>query len=316
MRKIVMSFLVLAICSISFVAQAQGVQGKDMDIKEASITLVPEKQWCIKCGYVLDNGAPDYTRALQDKSALDLVNSIEGAMANRGYEAENLSAKLDFQMNQDAMAMVNGHAQLDVEAIVNSLSIATFEISYAVDFTYSGMYEIRLKAIDTATQKVLFAKTYTTSNISDFEGNQQNKAVIDNLFNRIDARYASMLQYGRESMFILVIKDGCKLNFFDNVQYMGDTGKFNELIDFWMSENAISTNYRIDKSSENLMLFRDVRMPLKKTRKAWGGKTKVVGIEAEQFLNGMIDILHTQNLEATIYPIGINGAFVIIDNRF
>lgn len=324
MKKTIFSLFALTIGTSAFAQSAQEQAIKDNDIKQASITLIPEKHWCIQRGYILDNGAPDYDKALLNSDALNFVNALEGAATDNGYEFENFSAKLDYDQNIEAINLVNENAQFDIEPFINQMSSATFSITYSIDPTPGGAYEIRCKALETATQKVIQGKTYVTTDLKNWKTNPENKKYIDNLLYHINRRYNEMLQQGRICMFIILVKDGCKLNFFDEVQFKGETGKLNELVDLWLSENAVSTNYRFDKSSDNLMIVRDLMIPAKIIRKSFG-RQRFDGIELTQFfegstdpngLGGLDDVLATLDLTVKIYPVGINGGILIIDNKY
>lgn len=325
MKKTIFSLFALTIGASAFAQSAQEQAIKDNDIKQASVTVFPEKQWCIQRGYVLDNGAPDYDKALLNSDALNFVNALEGAATDNGYEFENFSAKLDNNQNIEAFNLVNEIAQFDTEEILSCMSLATYSITYSIDQNASGLYEIRLKALDTATEKVWFARTYTTDNLIDWKNNPINTEIINELFSKINNRYSKMLKEGRDCLFFVLIKEGCKLNFFDNIQFNNMPGKLNELIDLWLSRNAVSTNYRRPKSFENLILFRDVKIPVKRTRNSFGFGTKYDGIELTQFfegsadpngLGGLDDVLATLDLSLAIYPVGINGGILVIDNKY
>lgn len=325
MKKTIFSLFALTIGASAFAQSAQEQAIKDNDIKQASVTLIPEREWCIQRGYVLDNGAPDYEKALLNSDALDFVNALEGAAADNGYEFENLSAKLGNDQNIEAINLVNENAQLDIKPIINTMSRGTYSIYYSIDPKPNGIYEIRCKALETATQKVIQAKDLTTTDLKNWETNPKNKEYIDNLFHHINRRYNQMLQQGRICQFIFFVKDGCKLNFFDEVQFEGETGKLYELVDLWLSENAVSTNYRFDKTTDNLMIVNDLMIPAKIIRKKFGRRQRFDGIELIQFfegstdpngLGGLDDVLATLDLSLKIYPLGINGSILIIDNKY
>lgn len=316
MKKIFLIILIIS-CAISTFAQGQE---RDQDVKNASIMLIPEKSFCLNNGYKIDEMTPDYSKALLNNDVLNFITAVEGYLAEHGsqYEAENLQATLDDISNSEATTALLDLKSNDIDEIINNWTRATFHIYFSITKSSSGIYSIRLSAIDVANKKTLFGGNIQTYNVSDIKSDARNKEFLDSFIAALDRRYNDIVKNGRNCRIKFKLGNDCDLDFFSMVECDGESGQLNELIDSYIDDNVLSTGYSAEESTATSLTLKNVRIPIKAfVKKAFSKKkNRPMGIETLDFLKNLKPILNQVGLNAEIYPIGIAGALVILSNQY
>lgn len=317
MKKIFLIILIIS-CAISTFAQGQE---RIQDIKNASIMLIPDKAFCLNNGYTIDGKNPDYSKVLLNNDVLNFITAVEGYLAEHGsqYEAENLQATLENDDNLEAIMMLKDITSDSDDDIIKILSRATFHILFSIEKSTSGIYSIRLSALDVATDKKLFGGILQTYNVSDIKSDARNKEFLDSFIAALDRRYNDIVKNGRNCRIEFILNN-CDIDFNSMVEYNGDSWQLNELIDTYISENVVTSGYEY-RPTASILQFKNVRIPVlnhtvKKTLGKKKNKNRTTGTDTQGFLKDLKPILNQVGLNAEIYPIGIAGALVVLSNQY
>lgn len=309
------AILFIALTAFSLSAAAQS-------IIKPSIMIVPDSAWCAEKGYTTADGTIDYSQALLDNNYLDVTNELEGIMASR-YEVENLSAKLNYIRNMEAVILAyasNDGKGLRMEALdwLSLNASADIIVSVAVNKRKHGPminYVMTFRAIDTATLRVLHSDELTGQGRTSGTGLKTILAhggVLDNFCIKLQQLFDEQLVKGRECRFEFGIANDCTLNFFSVVNHNGSDITLGSLINKWLSDNAISTNFHTEKASDNQLSFSHVMIPLM----GKSGFSSRKAIDAQSFIANITPHLKQYGLTADVIPLGIGKALIKIKNKY
>ncbi|TKC13289.1 hypothetical protein FA048_04205 [Pedobacter polaris] len=246
--------------------------------KKPTIMVVPSDVWCNQNGYMKafnNQGTiekvPDYKRAFQENSdLLAMISKINGLMADRGFPLKNMESvvkTLESESAENAMlSSKNGGGitespidKLKKTAKADIIMQLTFEVlkvgpKKSVRFTLQG--------IDAYTDKEI-ATAQGTGNQS-FSADVAvllEEAIIDKIDNfniGLQRHFDDLFANGRE--IIVRVKK------FDT--WAGDLEKeyngeeLGTLIENWMKANTVKGRFSTSESTENMLLFEQVRIPL------------------------------------------------------
>lgn len=284
--------------------------------------IVPDSAWCAEKGYTTAYGTIDYNKALLDNNYLDVTNELEGIMASR-YEVENLSAKLDYIRNMEAVILAYASDDgkgLRMEALdwLSLNASADIVVSVAVNKRKHGPminYAMTFRAIDTATLRVLHSDQLTGQGRTSGTGLKTILAhggVLDNFCIKLQQLFDEQLVKGRECRFEFGIANDCPLNFFSVVNHNGSDITLGSLINNWLSDNAISSDFHTEKFSDNRLSFSHVMIPLM----GKSGFSSRKAIDAQSFIANITPHLKQYGLTVDIIPLGIGKALIKIKNKY
>lgn len=258
---------------LSYCSFAQG--------KKPSIMVIPMDIWCQERGFwdVYEDqgnvvGYPNYQQAVQDSRELMLVISeINSLFQERGYGLKDLSASLK------SIAQRNARNTLTTSKNYNSLSVSPLDklnrqvkadIIVEIDWhintigpKYSVTYNIR--ALDSYTNKQIAGaqgtgKPQFTNELSVL----LREAVIanmDNFLYQLQSHFDDCVENGREVVIEVGVFDN---GFGDDLETEYDGYELREIIENWMAEHTVKGQFTMVESTENIMLFEGVRIPLLK----------------------------------------------------
>ncbi len=249
--------------------------------KKPSIMVVPTDIWCQERGFweVYENqgdivGHPNYQQAVQDSRELMLVISeINSLFQERGYGLKDLSASLK------SLAQRNARNTLTTSKNSNSLSISPLDelnrqvkadIIVEVDWSinavgpkYSITYNIR--ALDSYTNKQVAGaqgtgKPQFTSELPILL-REAVVANMDNFLYQLQSHFDDCIENGREVVIEVGVFDNGSG---DDLETEYDGYELREIIENWMAEHTVNGQFITVESTENIMLFEGVRIPLLK----------------------------------------------------
>jgi len=262
----------IAILAILFVSFAFG------QAKKPTIMVVPSDVWCNKNGYMMefDNQGtkvkiPDYKKAFQENAdLLQVVAKINGLMADRGFPLKNMESAIKTLESESAEnAMLNSKTGAGVvESPIDKLKkVAKADIIMQLTWTVTTVgpkkqVTFTLQGLDSYTDKQVATATGTGAPSFSAELpvllEEAVLAHIDNFNASLQAHFDDMFANGRE--IIVRIKK------FDS--WSGDLEKeydgkeLNSIIEDWISANTVKNRFSTTDSTENMMLFEQVRIPL------------------------------------------------------
>lgn len=315
MQKILLTTF-FAFVSIITIAQQKAQKPKVM--------VVPEDAYCINAGMYKKNAigekVADYKAAMRNDNVLDVINTFENLMAGYGFNLTNLQQTLDEIKEETALENVLS-AKDDGVIIEDDLEkmsrVAGTDIVVKVSPKISHYgpdlrLELRVSSIDCASKKALQAFGPVTKTTAGSVSMLIKAAVTDNIetFALGLAKYYEDLQAkGREGTIIIKVTDTCPLNLESMVNYNGEEGELSDLIELWLSENAVNGAYTGSKTSRVGMKLDQVRIPL--MGKAAFGRTKALSME-DFVKTGLVQLLNKYGVSVSTHAVGIGKVYLTL----
>lgn len=261
---------ILLSCCCSF---AQG--------KKPSIMVVPTDIWCQERGFwdVYENqgdiaGRPNYQQAVQDSRELMLVISeINSLFQERGYGLKDLSASLK------SLAQRNARNTLTTSKNSNSLSVSPLdELNRQVKADIIVEVDWSINTIGpkhSITYNIRALDSYTNKQVAGAQGTGKpqftnelpvllREAVVvnmDNFLYQLQSHFDDCIENGREVVIEVGVFDNGSGN---DLETEYDGYELREIIENWMAENTVNGQFVTVESTENIMFFEGVRIPLLK----------------------------------------------------
>ncbi len=293
--------------------------------KKPTIMVVPSDVWCSKNGFMLefDNQGsvvkvPDYKRAFQESPELLLVVAkLSELMVERGFPLESMEGALKTLANEsaeDAMLTSKSGAGISETPVDKLKKTAKADIWMQVTWTIN---EIGPKKSLTFILQGLDA--YTDDQVAGASGTGNEligatvpamlqTAVLSHLDNfnvQLMAHFDDMFKNGRK--ITINIK---KFSSWDGDLEKEYAGKeLNNYIEEWMTKNTVEHRFSTAQSTENMMLFKQVRIPL---YDAAG-----VAIDARGFCKGLQKYLKSEpfNITNKLMTKGLGQATIVLGEK-
>lgn len=313
--------------TISIFGLCSMVCAQQQSMKKPKIMVVPEEAFCINAGIFKLNHQgdkiADYKKAMQNDDILDVINSFENIMAAYEFPLTNLQQSLDALNEESALDNVltskdDGYIVEDDLDLLSRTAGADIPVKVAPRISKYGperKLELRVSAIDCASKKALRAFGPITKTSAGATSMLLKAAVSDN----IEQFVTGLSQYfddiktrGREGSIIIKITDTCPLNLESTVTLDGQEGELADLIEYWLSENAVNGAYTGSKSSRYSMHFDQVRFPL--SGKAAFGKTKALTME-DFVKTGLVQLLGNYNISVSTHAVGIGKVYLTLGSK-
>lgn len=262
-------FILLLLCSTTMMfAQA----------KKPTLMVVPSDAWCIEKGYVMefDNQGtlvtlPDYKRAFQENTDLLLVVAKLGElMAERGFPLEMMEGALKTlasESAEDAMLTSKTGAGISENPIDKLKKTAKADIWMQVTWTINQVGPKKsitfiLQGLDAYTDKQIAGASGTGNELIGATLPVMLQTVvlshIDNFNAQLMTHFDDMFKNGRE--IVIRIK---KFDSWDgDLEKEYDGKELNSYIEEWLTKNCVQGRFSTTESTENMMLFKQVRIPL------------------------------------------------------
>lgn len=298
--------------------------------KRPSIMLVPSDGWCVTYGYVqeFDNMGtkqvvPDYRAALQNDNNLRFAIATFGKMMNdRGFTPKDLEASLKTLQEQAAEdAMLTSKQGSDVaESPIDKLKkVAKADIMIYLDYTVNQIgpqksLSFTLLGLDAYTDKqVAVANGVGTPSFSQTLDILIEEAVLGHIdpFNaQLQAHFDDLFAKGRE--IIVRIKVWGDAEYDLESEFGDDDLELGQIIEDWLSDNAVNGAFNTVDATENMMLFEQVRIPMVTTTS--DGKERQV--DARRWVGGLRKYLKDNfEIESKLMMQGLGQAQLVIGSK-
>jgi len=175
--------------------------------------------------------------------------------------------------------------------------------------------ELRVSSIDCASKKALQAFGPVTKTSAGSVSMLIKSAVTDNIETfalGLTNYYEDMLAKGREGTIIIKVADTCPHNLESIVNYKGEDGELADLIELWLSENAVNGAYTGSKTSRVGMKLDQVRFPL--FGKAAFGRSKALSME-DFVKTGLVQLLGEYGISVSTHAVGIGKVYLTLGGK-
>lgn len=316
MKRII--FTILTTFILSYLGFAQGG-------KKPSIMVVPTDIWCQERGFwdVYENqgsiaGRPNYQQAVQDSRELMLVISeINSLFQERGYGLKDLSSSLK------SIAQRNARNTLTTSKNNNNLSVSPLDelnrqvkadIIVEVDWSFNTVGPKH-----SVTYNIRALDSYTNHQVAGAQGTGKpqftnelpvllREAVVanmDNFLYQLQSHFDDCIENGREVVIEVGVFDNGSG---DDLETEYDGYELREIIENWVAEHSVNGQFTTVESTENIMLFEGVRIPLLKDN----GQ----GLDAGGFVNELRRFLkNTYGIESKNNSPSLGYAQIIIGEK-
>lgn len=265
---------ILLICTIFFSATIMIYS----QAKKPTIMVVPSDVWCNTNGYMMefDNQGtivkiPDYKRAFQENADLLLVIAKLGElMADRGFPLESMEGALKTlasESAEDALLTSKTGASISENPIDKLKKTAKADIWMQVTWTINQIGPKKsitfiLQGLDAYTDKQIAGASGTGNElIGATLPVMLQTAVLSHLDNfnvQLMTHFDDMFKNGRE--IVIRIK---KFDSWDgDLEKEYDGKELNSYIEEWLTKNCVQGRFSTSESTENMMLFKQVRIPM------------------------------------------------------
>ena len=174
------------------------------------------------------------------------------------------------------------------------------------------MLELRVSSIDCASKKALLAFGPVAKTSAGSVSMLLRAAVSDNIETfamGLNKYFEGLKTKGREGTIYIKVADTCPLNLESTVKYKGEEGELADLIQLWVSENAVGGAFTGGKSSRYSMKLDQVRIPL--VGKAAFGRTKALSME-DFVKTGLTALLGRYDISVSTHAVGIGKVYMTL----
>jgi len=293
--------------------------------KKPTIMVVPSDVWCNQRGYMLEfynQGSivkvPDYKTALQENSNLLIaISKINELMATRGFPLKNLESalkSLESESAEDAMLSSKTSGASVVESPIDKLKkTAKADIIIQITWNVNTMgpkhsVTFNLQGLDAYTDKQIAGASGTGSELigSNLPVMLETAVLshMDNFNTQLMSHFDDMFANGREITLRLKKWDSFKGDF--ETEYGGD--ELGNQIDNWVKNNTVKGRYSATDTTENMMLFEQVRIPL------YDGSGKA--IDSKGWAKGLQKYLKdTYKIDSKLMTKGLGQASIVVGEK-
>lgn len=288
--------------------------------KKPSLMVVPSRSWCFQNGFLEDfNGEkiPDYRRAFDETPELNLiVAKIGQLMSERGFDLKLMSNALTSLAEEKAedMAMVSDETGADIqESNIDKLrKVAKADIWMEVDWLLNNMGFSR-----SVTFNLSGIDAYSNMQIANCQGtgspsysselpillSEAVSANLDNFNEQLMSKFEDWFENGRQITVEIKVFSDSEYNLESEVN--GD--ELGYLIEDWMGENTVKSQFSTDVATSTMMKFSNVRIPMVlDTGKA---------MDARAFGRELQKMLKAKEIRAKATTVGMGRLIIIIGSK-
>lgn len=315
MRRIIVALLIFLSSTFALYSQA----------KKPTIMVVPSDVWCNTNGYMMefDNQGtkvkiPDYKRAFQENADLLLVIAKLGElMAERGFPLESMEGALKTlasESAEDALLVSKTGAGISENPIDKLKKTAKADIWMQVTWTinevgFKKSVTFNLQGLDAYTDKQIAGASGTGNSLSaallPIMLETSVLSYMDNFNTQLMTHFDDMFKNGRE--ITIRIK---KFDSWDGDLEKEYEGKeLNSYVEEWLTKNCVQGRFNTTESTENMMLFKQVRIPMY--------NEAGVAIDAKGFCKGLQSYLKKIPFEITnkLMMKGLGQASIVLGEK-
>lgn len=315
MRRIIVALLIFLSSTFALYSQA----------KKPTIMVVPSDVWCNTNGYMMefDNQGtkvkiPDYKRAFQENADLLLVIAkLSELMAERGFPLESMEGALKTlasESAEDALLVSKTGAGISENPIDKLKKTAKADIWMQVTWTinevgFKKSVTFNLQGLDAYTDKQIAGASGTGNSLSaallPIMLETSVLSYMDNFNTQLMTHFDDMFKNGRE--ITIRIK---KFDSWDGDLEKEYEGKeLNSYVEEWLTKNCVQGRFNTTESTENMMLFKQVRIPMY--------NEAGVAIDAKGFCKGLQSYLKKIPFEITnkLMMKGLGQASIVLGEK-
>ena len=291
--------------------------------KKPTLMVVPSDLYCNQHGYMQSFNnqgtkemVPDYKRALQnDPQLLTGITVIGQMMADRGFPLKLMEQELK-SLNQESAedALLTSKSGSDVaESPVDRLkktskSDIILQVTWLVNKTGpKRSLTFNLQGIDAYTNKQIAAcqgtgdPTFSAELPVLIEESIANH--LETFTTQLQKHFDDMFENGRE--ITLRVKKWEDSEFDLESEFEGT--ELSDIIEDWVSANAVKGRFNTTDATENFMFFEQVRIPLFDENQR--------AMDARRWTRGLINKLKTLGVPAKLMMKGLGQATIVIGGK-
>ena len=298
--------------------------------KRPTIMIVPSDNWCFQNGFIeeVDNQGikekrPNYAKALIENSDLgNVITKINGLMGDRGVPLETLDEALK-TVKQNAAEMMlmqskTSGAEVNQSAYDQLMNVVKSDIIIKLGWTltksgFNKSIQINIEAVDAYTGESIASQNPPGEPSSTADTPTMLSvavlSVIDNFNSRLQTYFDDLFANGRKITVRLNKFSSWDGDFESEFEYNGSTDELNTIIDDWFSKNTVKGRFNNTGSTENVMNFKQVRIPM------FNEKGKA--IDAKDFVKPLQKMLQGApfNIPTKLVPKGLGQAWLILGEK-
>lgn len=274
MKKILLTMSALLLMTMVAFAQA----------KKPKLMIIPSRTWFTQNNYMMNytdmsgntTKTPDFQRAFDENSDISMViGAMQDFMTNEGYQVQDLKgavARLNNRSARDNMMQTKGGSivQSPIDQL-NKTAKADINVELFYTIKKDGPYkyiEFNVSAVDAYTNTPVSTGNIGrgTSGPSTDLVNQLEEAVLsfkDKFISDMDKYYQRLFQNGRQIVVRCTLAEASAVDY--EQEYDGE--ELSQLIENWISDHAMKSNYSLGDKTENEVLFDYVNIPMVYTDK-------------------------------------------------
>ncbi|MHA8081545.1 DUF6175 family protein [Aquirufa regiilacus] len=293
--------------------------------KKPTLMILPSDNWCIQRYFITeyDNQGtkvkiPNYKQAFQEDTEIgQVISKIGSLMIDRGYplkDAEQEIKAIEARNAEDNMTSSKTSGSSIAESPLDKLKNKTkadiiLQIWWKVNKTEQGkIISFTLEAFDSYTSKRIAASTgngIPSSEITPIMLQNAIMAHIDQFSVQLVNHFTGMQQNGRE--IALTVK---RFGSWDKDLETEIEGKeITDIVTEWLNTNTVNKQYSNAETSENILRFEQVKIPLLDANKN--------GIDARQFARNLQKYLKAAplNIDSKLLNRGLGEAILILGEK-
>lgn len=301
--------------------------------KKPTIMVIPSDQYCLSRGYKmifqnqgLSQTIPDYKTALQSDPELRLVITKMGQiMANRGFPLKDLEMELKNiaqESTESSMLASAGSGSAVAESPIDALKrVAKADIVLDLDFEIKRQgpqkyITFNLRGLDAYTSKQVsgVANTGAPSTSASPELLLEEAVInqMDEFNGGLMRHFDDMFLNGREVKVQIKIWSNWENNLESEFPVSGVQTELSSIIDNWFAANSVSGRYNLSESTENVLKFEQVRIPM--MRLEANGRERAV--DTRLFVNDLKKMLAEKfQINSKLYLRGLGEAWLILGEK-
>jgi len=325
MKKYLMLCLLVV---ISIVSMAQA--------KKPTIMVVPADAYCSRNGYTTEwvdengnsNVVSDLSNIFKQDNIEDLrlvISELSKIMAERGFPLKDLEQTLkSIQQESVEMGLLSSSSSgaYITESMLDKVK-RTAKADIIIDLDYTPMQKgpqryisYNMRALDAYTNKVVAASSGVGSPSTSAPINLLlEEAVLnhmDSFCAQLMSHFEDMSQNGREIVMKFRVWDNADVNFESEFDFEDEYLELTDIISYWMEDNTLNHAPTRTNSTENYIVFEQVRIPLYKERNG-----RMSALDARGFANGIRSYLKKEPflIDSKIYERGLGEVWIIIGEK-
>jgi len=191
------------------------------------------------------------------------LNKIKEHFDNRGFTTVDFLVK--YKGMKESMNL-NGSNQSDIKSTIIKNSGADIYVDAEIDYQRSSTgnsINLLLTAYESATANSLSNKSgFSGKFYTDDVARLTSRAVescIEEFLNTMQNKFRQIIEDGRSTVVEVGVSQDSKYNLSSEFKGL----PLSDLLEEWVGKNAYKNNYHIQGTADNLMIFDDIRIPLK-----------------------------------------------------